>query len=715
MSRAAGWIFVAGCLALAPPVHAQSSLPPRWSDLPKLAANWPPAWAVVVSEDVLSKADFEKDVIQRVGTLLGAEAPSKENFRIAEIILAATLRHHQSLHRPAPLADSPANPVAVELEDRLASVRKDWLAHLRKSGDDTEALRLAAQWLPAVSSNHPLRSALQSLWIDQAKAALKKADFIAARTWLDQFDLHFEDAPATAEIRKALREHAKTLSKDAPAKTLVVAVRSLPEYLSPATASTHAEKQSLGLLFDRLYSLEPPSRYRPQLAASLPTGAMKASMALRRDSYFSSGERLTAADLRHTALLMNQPEMRGRSALWRDFLEVPRLEGSPFHLNISYQKALFDPLAPLAFWVLPRFYGGKELQHADDLAFAKAPVGSGPYEFIGRKQEAGKTFALFQTNPFDVRQESNPVREIRMATWTDPRKDLAKPLPHLILDAPTDQLATLKEFGYIENKLTASACVYFLAVNHRKPSLASVSVRRAIAHVLDRQGLLNRHFRTQALAGKYHRAANGLFPRESWANAPAPDVPDDLLNADQARFFARQAKKESATLAWSLKYPVGDPRVKSACEEMAKAIFALFQEAEIKVEVQAMGLPPHVLRKAIVERDYDLLYCCEEHLDDPVRLALFFDRQEDAIRAGGSNYLGYDDLKLHALLQAVLQHRPFTTVRNNMQAIHGHLYGTMPLIPLWQLDTHVLIHPSLRVPVLDPHAVFAKVREWKIE
>jgi hypothetical protein len=38
----------------------------------------------------------------------------------------------------------------------------------------------------------------------------------------------------------------------------------------------------------------------------------------------------------------------------------------------------------------------------------------------------------------------------------------------------------------------------------------------------------------------------------------------------------------------------------------------------------------------------------------------------------------------------------------------------MPVIPLWQLDTHVLIHPSLRTPPLNPRAVFANVRQWKI-
>ena len=49
-----------------------------------------------------------------------------------------------------------------------------------------------------------------------------------------------------------------------------------------------------------------------------------------------------------------------------------------------------------------------------------------------------------------------------------------------------------------------------------------------------------------------------------------------------------------------------------------------------------------------------------------------------------------------------------------MQAIHVHFHDAMPIIPLWQLDVHVLVHSSLRTGALDPRAVFANVREWKV-
>jgi len=485
----------------------------RYHELPKLAANWPPAWAALVNDIVPARADFEKDVLDKLDALMKAEPPTKETYPFADIVLSATLRHHLSIRRTAPLSDSSIPAMQIELQDRLAALRKDWLDHLRANGHADDALRLADAWLPNAATNGPVRSAILRLWVDQAQAARDKMNYLTARGWLDRIEREFDDASSAEPIRKALHDRAETMVKesqsqpDAPAlrsleeaitlwprlpdardalerrkgsyRTLVVGVRALPEQLSPALAETVVERQALELLFDRLYQVEQHTlgkRYRPELALSLPTGALTASLALRRDVYWSSGDRLNAADIRHTALLMNQPDAAGRSALWRDFLDIPRYEGSKFHVNIGYRQGLLDSVAPLTFHVLPQMVRGKQLTRADDLEFAKNPVGSGPFPYVGRKVEGGTIYAIFQANPHDLRGEPRSIREIRMTAWSDAKKDLNKSLPHLILDAPTDQLPALKELGYAEVKLGENPYVHVLAVNHRKASLASVPI-----------------------------------------------------------------------------------------------------------------------------------------------------------------------------------------------------------------------------------------------
>jgi ABC-type oligopeptide transport system substrate-binding subunit len=686
---------------------------------------------------------FEKIALERVGKLVQAE-PTAESYRLAETILSATLRHHLSVRRAAPLAANPWQATQAELQERLARVRIDWLAQPR---DDAEALRLADTWLPVTPADSPLCNAILKLWLGQATAALEKKDYPAARAWLNRLEANFEDAKIDA-VHKPLRARAEGLLKDAQAmpdpqairtleealelwprlpdardalerrkgtyRTLVVGVRALPTQLSPATSSTEVEVQSLALLFDTLYHAEQQAplgrRYRPRLAIDLPTDAgLSSAIGLRRDVFWSSGERVTAADLRHTALLMNKDDAPGRSALWREFLDIPRLEGNAFHLNISHRQGLLDPLAPLTFYVLPQYYRGRQLQRADDADFAKAPVGNGPFQFVGRKKEAGKTYAHFQANPHDLRHGVNHLREIRMVAF-DPAKDGVKPLPELILDAPTDQLAAFKKLGYAEVRIQDAPGVYCLAVNQRKASLAPAAVRRAIALGLDRQALLNRHFR---FGTKHHATSNGLFPRESWASCPAPRVPAELYDADLARSFARKAKTEIAQLEWTLKYAAGDAGVQAACAEMAATVAALFQEAGVKASVKALPLPPLQLRKALDERDYDLLYLRLDQLDDPVRLALLLDPGVDALRTGGSNFLGCEDVKLQELVHAALKHRQFSVAQAGMHAVHGYLNETMPAVPLWQLDLHVLAQPALHLPPLDSRQVFSRVGEWK--
>src|SRR5262249_2316499 len=155
---------------------------------------------------------------------------------------------------------------------------------------------------------------------------------------------------------------------------------------------------------------------------------------------------------------------------------------------------------------------------------------------------------------------------------------------------------------------------------------------------------------------------------------PAPRVPDELYQLEQARSFARLARKDVDKVVWVLKYPAADQGAQGACEEIAQALQALLRDAKIDAIVKVEGLAPAALRKAVHERDYDLAYLCEESLDDPIRLALWLDPQVDATRHGGANYLGYDgDVKLQELLQAALAHRQFSAAQANMHAVHAHL------------------------------------------
>lgn len=735
------WHSIFTLLILATLGHAQAGLPARLDELPRLAKDWPKSWAILVSELNPKRADFARDAVQRIDGLLREEPAKRETFPIAETVLAAVLRHDLATQRNAPTATHTGQD-ALELQRQLSKLRTDWLNYLRSNGHTDEANRLANQWLPTTTKVSPERSAIAQLWMHQAAEAIKNDDYQTARMWVDKADAYLLTDGSADQIRKQLHERAQALFKEAQAlpkaegmrllqdavaiwprlpgardelarrngtfRTLVVGVPALPEQMSPATAWTYTEKQVLSLLFDRLCQVEVDENgkhYRSHCAEIPPSGS--GLWRLNRQVYWSNGEPVTATDIRHTALLTDRRDSVGRHGLWRDYLDVPVPQENPFHVNISLRQGLLDPLAPLTFHLVPQYFHKNQLGRTDDAEFAKAPLGSGPFHYVSRKVEDGRIYAVFHANPHDLRGEPRLIREVRMVAWTDPEKDLAKAQPDLLLDAPREHLASLKKLGYTEVRGLGNSGVSVIAVNHRRAALKSQSLRRALSQAIDRKGLLDRHF-----AGG--TPSNSPFPRRSWAICPAPRVPEMLFQLEAAKSSAGQVSKDRP-VAITLKHAAGDASVQAACNEIAQRMQAVLTKAGVPASLEAVALAPRHLQKSLHERDYDLLYLTETDLDDPVRLSLLFDVSPDASSPGGSNYLGYEgDIKLQELLRAAVKHRQFSVAQSNMHAVHAHLYETMPMIPLWQLDTHILSRPNLRIPTTLTQDVFAHIRDWKI-
>jgi ABC-type transport system substrate-binding protein len=710
--------------------------PPPGGDAVTVRLLEPSETRTIPAADIAMVHRFEDAAAERVRSLLDR----KDDAGAAEAAerLAAAALQVQRGRRVAMKTD----PL---LADQLVAARRH-LLHLLSPAD---ALRRADAW---GGPDGPLRDDVRALWVRQADVALKAANFAAARRMLDRLE---QATPRTAQagpIRAALQNRAEGLLKeskgldDAQAvrvlqdalaawprlpglrdelerrrgtyRVLYVAVRALPERLSPATATTDVERQCLELLFQGLVEVRTDAAqgryYRPVLAERLPpaTGVDRA-VRLRRDVYWSDGEHFTTADIRHTVQLLTRPDLPGRTTIWRELLEPPRFEGDPFGLEVVYRQGLLDPLAPLRFAVLPQQFAGKPLLRADDPEFAKHPVGTGPFVYAGRKTEDGRTYAVFRANPHYLRggqASPGPIREIRLFAWAG-IGDPGTPAPHVVLDPPPGQVAGLRKAGLTDVRALPDRRVYYLGINHRVASLASPDVRRAIAHAIDRQALLKQHFAADGAVAP--RSANGPFPRGCWLAAPAPRVPEEMYQPELARSFAKKAKVK--TLEWTLKYPADEPRLASVCADLAGQIRTRFQEAGVALTITPVPLPPHRLREALDKRDFDLVYHHLNDADSPYALAVLFDPHPSAVREGGSNYLGYDhDAKLQSTLRAALHHRQFSAARDLFHDLHAHLTDTMPLVPLWQAPDAVAIHSSLHVPPLGRWSVFADVLEWKL-
>lgn len=696
--------------------------------------------------DLKGYAPFEDRVLASVNSHLDAKGSTVDDAIWAERVLRAALRWHRS-RRAAPHRDVSWKAVGTRLSERLMLTRRFMLRRLLEVDQADDALAWSELWLPLYAPGSPLRDDIRAAWVSRGLARAKANDFSAARTRLDRLEEHFPHSAAAEPLRRALRARAEELLKEAGGQTggkalqtldlalalwprlpggrdalerrhetyrvVRVAVRALPEALSPATAWSDCEKQALHLIFEGMYvSRDRPAlgrSYAPALAHTLEdAGGLRRVIRLRRDLYWADGEPLTAADVRHTALLT-----RG-SAAFREALELPRLGAGSLRLDLSYRQGSLDPLAPLAFAVLPQTYRGKPLRRTDDPDFAKQPVGSGPYQYTGRLAEGGSQVARFHANPHFVRAgRPNPgsLREIRLVSWADGLSDTAKEPTHLVWNAQTDRLDDLRKRGFTDVRTLTAPRVWCLAINRRRPVLADVSARRALAHAIDREALLTKFFRAGT---KHHHAANGPFPRGSWAAAPATRVPVELYSREKARSLAKKIPA-TANLEWVLKYPADDKRVAGACAEIARQVSECFAEAGVKVAIRPLGLSPQALRVAAERGDYDLLYGAIDRADEPLRLWSLFNAPADGQSGDSAITLGaVADAKLQGLLRSAQAQRRFGNVQEVMQAIHAHLAETMPLVPLWQFDVHAAVRPELHVPRLEALALFESVLEWKL-
>jgi ABC-type transport system substrate-binding protein len=634
------------------------------------------------------------------------------------------------------------------------------------------AFALAEQLAKEHPGSRAVHFQLAQLALDHAQATETTEHYVAARraflTYVDRFpdsrkiqllrdrlagvaekwvaeadDLAAKDKPAAIlRLKKAaqvwpelknLQEKLRALDLDNP--VLYVGVKELPQKLSPATACTDAEKQAVELLFESLVQPDYEDgtwHYAPQLADARPqVMSLGRHFHLDEDARWSDGKRVVAPDIRETVRLLKMPKLPGRDSSWARLVAPPRADKGPEEIDITLDAGCMDPLSFMTFKILPRQVGGKPLSRADDESFAEHPVGSGPYQYQGTEAGEGGRYAVFTANPFYQRasRRGRPfIREIRFFVYKDLAGAFRDGRLHLLLDLPTARVKAALEAGLKpDNILTLpNRRVYFLAVNHTNESLQNVHLRKALAHAIDRETLLKTQFRagyaavdrqgklSTTMASKdrpLHPALNGPYPARSWACSPS--VPESLFELDRAKTEGNRALAKLGTVQLTLKYPNDDDRVEKACRDICAQVDKAFAG---KIKITAEGLAPRAFQQAIRRRQYDLAYCHRDYASEAFWLQPLFDPEKNARDPGGSNFLRYqNDSELESLFHKTMTYRNFSQVKKVTHDIHEHLHDKMPLIPLWQLDTHIGVHPLLQPVGLDPLVIFSKVDQWKLE
>lgn len=583
--------------------------------------------------------------------------------------------------------------------------------------------------------NHEAVKRLRDRLQEKAAAALRKARDLAkkdpksATTQLKTVENICPQLPGVQDLRQELR----------PYKPIGVGVRTLPKYLTPATAATDSERQGMELIFESL--LRPigdplaGQRYEPLLASGFPRMVpLGRQFQLVTDAHWyragrtpeeTIDEPVRATDVRSTVKLYQ--DWPGHSPEW-DLLTEPRVDADPYCLNLNLKQGCLDPLSLMTFKVLPAKY----MTRADDRVFAEKPVGSGPYQYLGIKQGNRGDYAQFLANPtYGRRAGKQDLPRVQAIHFYETRihgrdgevkdRDLAHEFKsgemQLLLDLPTSRIKQLESDaaglkGLVKIQTLRNRRVWFLAVNHRDKRLQNDDLRRALALAIDREKILNDWFRDDyrdERGNPVHRALNSLYPAGSWACDP--NRPADPYKPATAKSLVKELAKKTTLPELTLIFPNDLPGVEDSCDAIAK------QAKEVGLTIKPKGMPLAEVHDAVVrDHKYELAYFYWDHPSDAYWLGPLFDKT--AAENGGPNFLGpVNDGILEGLFNEVRQHRDFKTVQEYTRQIHQRLYDRMPVIPLWQLDTHIAVHRDLKMGPgdVDPLRIFTNVEQWQLE
>lgn len=523
---------------------------------------------------------------------------------------------------------------------------------------------------------------------------------------------------------------------------LVVAVRELPNLMSPAFARTDPEKWALDLIFEgllrRAADMSAGQHYEPALARELPQiKPLSRTFLMGSARWAGTNEAdsrpVTAEDVRGSWDRLHARAGQPGAEVGEQISAVIA-QGQDCRLVL--RRGQLDPLALATFKVLPR---------PEDEAFARHPVGSGPFIYDGQVFPGGRNYAVFKPNPtYGLRagHANQPhLKEVRLLASRDPVADFKRKSVHLALSPITGDVAKIhnarpeekdQPFARLEAMVgngqslqtQPSRRIYYLAVNHQVPTLGGESgklVRRVLANAIRRDAILTDCYR--AGFSSYHQPLNGPFPPGTWPCSPlvvkgALDNPEGAQGIRDTTEYknALGADSRGKPREFELKYPEGDPAIEKACQMIAKQV----EDVKANFTIKPVAVPPEKLWKQIEhDTDFKLAFRHYDYPDDWFSLAGLLDPSVPA-GAGSRNFMAFKPSEVfEPVFRRCQDRRDFGKLREAMHKMHEEFVEELPFIPLWHLDTHVLISQQLETrPAagqLDPLRPFVHIDEWRFK
>lgn len=436
-----------------------------------------------------------------------------------------------------------------------------------------------------------------------------------------------------------------------------------PHHFNPLLDSDNPVDRDVDrLLFAGLTRFDATGKPSPDLANWIVSDdQLSYTFVLRADARWHDGQPVTAADVAFTIGLLQDPGYSGPADVSKLWQSVTYKIGNDQTISIT----LPEPYAPFldytAFGLLPaHLLSGTSAAQLPNLPFNSAPVGTGPFSFVGLTGDAGHVTGVRLAAFAGYHGPKPLLNDVVFKFYADEGAALAAyqagevlGLSHIDAEH-LDQALRLPQLGVYSSLMPQYSLIFLNLQNPDLPFFQDKRVRQALLRGLNRSRIINELLHGQAVL------ANSPILPGSWAYDPdLPTAPYDPTGAGQLLDAAGWVVPNGATpgssgyirskgnqpLSFAL--TVADDPLHQAIAKSAQASWAA-----LGVVVNINTVDPATLRDQVLlprPRVFDavLVDLNLAGSPDPDPYPLWHQTQVDS----GQNYGGFDDKISSQLLE----------------------------------------------------------------
>ena len=273
--------------------------------------------------------------------------------------------------------------------------------------------------------------------------------------------------------------------RTAPADLVVARAADVTTLDSDAIATSRQGGETYGLITQSLYTIDATGALRPVVAESHTVSADKLAwtFVLHPDIRFSTGARLTAADVKFTIEHAQKGALQGELYAGITSIETPD-DRTVVLRTAKPDSGLLYSLAGYPASIIPKDFGGM-----DEQAFWRDPIGSGP--FMVDRWEQGRQIRLVPNPQFRGERPALASLTFRPVPDGQTRTLQARNgQADIVEDVPYPQIAAIQTDSALRVVELPTPIAVLLTLNTAKPPFDDLHARRAVSLAIDRQQLV---------------------------------------------------------------------------------------------------------------------------------------------------------------------------------------------------------------------------------